>query len=489
MEYQNQPGGGQQGNLRPPMGYGPQVYSQTSQQQPYPPQPVQPQPNGYPPQQPIYYPPQEAYQPQQPAAYHQQGDFAPPTGFVPPAPPPPKPRKTAPLLKMLQALVVTVVLGAAVWYLYELLVPDATSTAKIQAGLLGARYSGDCIIVRNETPFAAEGVTSVEYDLVEEGGRIEQGKKVCHVYSSGYSTSALTSLQNYREDIRDYQKQLLDAETTYDAKMARLQNDVLNRAKEIRNMIGGARGSLSHQEDLLTKAIQDRENYFVQEYGSDQRLSRLYDDERSQLQRIESWTKTFMSTDSGIVSFYSDGYEYGLTSGNYTQFTPQEVREIYRGKRPETMQLDKGKTTIYRLVRDGSWNVLFLARDTDWNPVEGQTYELQLERFENTQVTATVESFSRSGGELLLRLSVHSSVEPVLYMRTCQAELGESVSTLMVPQRAIYRQGEMDGVVTVDDNNNESFIPVQIIWEQDGYVYINAVQHGLLEEGTTVKLY
>ena len=47
---------------------------------------------------------------------------------------------------------------------------------------------------------------------------------------------------------------------------------------------------------------------------------------------------------------------------------------------------------------DEPWYVLMLVDDTSWNPVEGASYALELNQFENTQVEATVISFTRSGG-------------------------------------------------------------------------------------------
>lgn len=403
--------------------------------------------------------------------------------MTPPQPPKPPKKK----LRWYQIFLLLAAFGFAGWYLYTALAPTASPYAVITAGTLGARYSGDCLIVRDETPYDAEGVTSVEY-TAEEASVVQRGTEICKVFSSGFSTKEMTTLQDYRDQIRDYQMTLLKAETTYDARMARVESDVLTRAKEVREMISGARGSLNNQEKLLSAAIDARQQYLKQKFSSDQRLSRLYDDELSQLQRIDSWTKAYAATAESIVSFYSDGYEYGLTSANYDSFPPAEVRRMYNGQKPEKSTTQKGRTTIYRTIRDGAWNVLFLVKDATWNPVEGQSYELKLEGFENTQVTATVDSFTRSGGELLVRLSVQDSVMPVLYMRTCQAELGDYVSTLCVPSRAIYRVDDTDGVVIVDGSNT-SFIPVNIIWRNGDDVYVSAIQQGLLYEGQTVMLF
>ena len=403
--------------------------------------------------------------------------------MTPPQPPKP-PRKK---LNILQLLILLAAFGFAIWYLVKTLAPAASPYATITAGTLGARYSGDCLIVRNETPFDAEGVTSVDYKA-EEGSLVQRGDTICNVYSSSLSTKEVTALQDYRDQIRDYQLQLLAAETTYDAKMARVESDVLSRAREVREMIAGARGSLINQEKLLDAAIDARQQYLKQKYSSDQRLTRLYDDELSQEQRIQSWTKAYAATQEGLVSFYSDGYEYSLTAANYDTFIPSDVRRMYNGYKPEKSTTDKGKTTIYRTVRDGMWYVLFLSDDSTWTPVDGQTYELKLERFENTTVMATVESSIRSGGELLVRLSVSGSVKPVLYMRTCQAELGDYVSSLCVPSRALIRKDDMDCVVVVD-GANQSLIPVNILLRDGDNVYITAIQQGLLYEGQTVLLF
>ena len=161
---------------------------------------------------------------------------------------------------------------------------------------------------------------------------------------------------------------------------------------------------------------------------------------------------------------------------------------MINGSKPEQSTVQKGKTTIYRMIRDGYWNVLMMVRDSNWNPVEGAVYELRLESFKDTTVQAQVVSFTRSGGEMVVRLAVQAPVQPILYIRTCTGELGDNVSTLMVPGRAIYYQDNMAGVVVVD-GQYQTFIPVNILEKRDGAVYISAIQQGVLFEGQTVRLF
>ena len=404
--------------------------------------------------------------------------------MTPPQPPKPPKKK----LNAFQILIMVVVLGAAGWYLYQTLAPAAATTAVIQSGRLGARYSGDCLIVRDETPYDAEGVTSIDY-IAAEGSMLYPETKICNVFASSFSTKEMMQLQDYRDSIRDYELELIAAETTYDAKMARLDAEVIDRAKEFRQMMNGQNGNMLTQETLLSSAISARQTYVVDKFSTEQRLSRLIEDEKNQQQRIDSWTKLFISTGVGIVSFYTDGYEYALNASTFDRFSPAEVRSMYEGRIPERTMVQKGRTTIYRAVRDGSWYVLFLAKNGEnWNPVQGQTYELKLERFENDPLNATVVSCTRAGGELLVRLRVDSPVDMVLYTRTCEGELGDSVSTLMVPARALYAYDNMVGVVVVDGSNNV-FVPVNVLLEDGDNVYITAIQQGFLTEGMTVVLF
>ena len=401
--------------------------------------------------------------------------------------PPKPPEKKHRGLSFWQMLLIAAALGFLAWYLYTTFVPAAAPYATVEAGTLGARYAGDAVIVREETPYDAEGVTSVDY-VAEEGSVVRRGSSICEVYSSGYNTKQNITLQAYRDQIKDYQQSLLASITTPDATMIRLDADVVEKAKEIRQMIAGTPGNMLNPERLLHAAISARQKYLRDKFSTDQRLSRLYDDEQAQEQRIARWTKPFVATQESIVSFYSDGYEYGLNMNSYEGFSPAEVRRMYTGQKPALSTSQPGKTTISRTVQDGVWGVLMLVRNSTWTPVDGQSYELMLEKFENTHVNATVVSSPRSGGELLVRFRVESPVAPVLYMRTCTAEVGDYITSLKVPARAIFTQQDTEGVVVVD-GNSQGFIPVNILLRDGDDVYVEAVQQGLLFEGQTVKLF
>ncbi len=388
---------------------------------------------------------------------------------------------------LIVGLLLLALVGAGAYFFFFRQGESTPSYAQIEMGTLGNTFRGDALIVRNETAYDEEGVQSIEYEA-EEGSLVYRSDPLCYVYSTGYSTSEMNALQDYRDQINDYQQTLLAAETAYDQRMEMLGSEVIERGLEVRSLVQGARGNLINQETILATAITQRQNYFRSKYASDTRLSRLYDDENTQQQRIESWIKPKLAAQESIVSFYTDGFEHALSPELFETYTPSQVRAMINGEKPETSAAQRGRIDLYRLVKKDNYAVLLLINDKNWNPTKDEVYELTLEQFTNTKVQAKVLSYARSGGELLVRLAVVDDVTNVLYMRTCEATLSEAVECMTVPVAALYTQNGSKGVV-IDQNGVPSFVPVNVLDQQDGKAFIQPIQSGVLSEGMSVQLF
>jgi hypothetical protein len=242
------------------------------------------------------------------------------------------------------------------------------------------------------------------------------------------------------------------------------------------------------QEEMLKAAVQERQSYIRQKYPDDTKLTRLYDNENNQLQRIDTWTKQYSASDEGIVSFYTDGFEGALNINNYLTYTPQQVQTMLAGEVPSAYKPDKDTSDIYRLVRQHSWSALMMADNADWTPVVGDTYQMLIESFESTTVTATIEGVTKSGGQLLVRLSVNSNVQPMLYTRSCRLQLSKSTITYAVPASAVINQGGIMGVVAMFAEG-EYLIPVNVISQDATQAHVVPVNAGYLYEGMSVRLF
>lgn len=471
-----------------------QGYAQPGQVPP----PAQLQPEvTYPQGMPVYAQPQQAAPAPQPvppqSPYPPQGPYPPQTGKVPQvAYQPPKTGMPAQKKKTSRTgyiVLIAVVVVFLVLVLLRLVSPGQASFALVQAGALSARYAGDAVIVRNETVYVQEGVSQVDY-IAPEGGLMEREKQVALVYSSGFSAKEWTTLDNYRLQIKREQKELMQ-DAASDSKLLNLMGRVTERAMEVQRMVQGTPGSLTRQEQLLQDVIAERQDYMHEKYSEEQKLNRLWDEEKAQLNRIAVWTKPYLTNTTGLVSFYTDGFETALNTNTYTRYSPAEVRRIYQGQVPQTeLTLSKKSVPVYRLVRQEPWVVLMLCSDMEWTPVEGRTYQLLIESFDNTIVDAKVESFTRSGGELLVRLLIYDTTKlpSVMYIRSCKVQLGESVNTLAVPSRAIYEQNGRKGVV-LSTEGGEYWTGVEIISNDGQTAYIIPENPGVLYQGVRVRLF
>lgn len=390
--------------------------------------------------------------------------------------------------RLLILLFVAALLGVGIWQLRGYVSSNAT-TAIVRADALGKYYEGSLVIARNETLYETENKTRVDF-IADEGSRVNRSNVICKVYSSGYNQTEINRLQTYREEIQNYHvNQVLN--TYVDAELDAENEEISSLSQQVRTLVQGRGvGSLSNLEKQLVSALNVRKNYLRQKYPDDQTLSELYKVENDQLKKIESWTTTYPATEDCLVSFYTDGYENMVNASTYANLTPAQVRSVIRGAAPEQSTQSKGSDPIFRTVLDEEWYALFLCTDRDWNPVVGEQYQMQLTGFDNYVLPAEVVSFSRIGSDLLLRMRIRSSVEPVLNIRTCGATVGDFVSGVHVPIRALYTYDNMIGVIVLE-NGMQTFVPVTVIsYSDDEQAFVRPTLSGSpLEAGKMVMLF
>jgi len=391
--------------------------------------------------------------------------------------------------RLLIVMAVIAALGVLIWKLPEFTSRNAT-TAIARAGVLGDEYAGSVVIARSEKLYETENKTRVDF-IASEGSRVSRSSVICKVYSSGYNQTEINRLQTYRDEIQDYH--INQVFSTYvDAALDANNDEISSLAQQVRTLVQGRGvGSLSNLENQLQSALNVRKNYLRQKYPDDQTLSGLYKVENDQLKKIESWTTTYTANEDCIVSFYTDGYENTVNANTYDKLTPGDVRNVIRGIAPQqTTAVQRGSDPIFRTVIEDEWYALFLCSDREWNPVVGEQYQMQLTGFDNYVLPAQVESFTRIGGDLLLRMRIRSSVEPVINIRTCGATVGDFVSGVYVPIRALYTMDNMIGVVVLE-GGLQTFVPVTVISypDQDTAFVRPTLSGSPLSDGKTIMLF
>ncbi len=342
--------------------------------------------------------------------------------------------------------------------------------------------SMDCVIIRDESVTTSDSTVRVEY-IARENTEVSQGDTIASLFTTGYTESLLTRLEEIRQNIQAYHKTLLG--TIVDSDLDRLDAVVDICADDFRNLVTQqTRGNLQTVIEQLETAMVNRQDYMRQNKRDDTRLTQLYDQENTQLNSIQSWRVDSTADRDGVLSFYIDGYENDLTAASLDALTPADIRAVLAGSDLATTA-DTRSTGIYRIVDQDTWYVALVSGADNWIPVVGQNYYLQFEGFADLEYSATVTNVQKSSGTVLAIFEINQPIGPMIYQRTGRATLSISLSSLAVNTRALYNQDGQLGV-WLNDVPGGTFVPVEVLSTEGDYSLIQPLVEGALQTGQTV---
>ena len=343
----------------------------------------------------------------------------------------------------------------------------------------------DCVIIRDETVATSESTARVEY-IATENTLVNEGDTIANVYTAGYSESLLQKLEDTRAKIQDYHKNTI-LKNIKDADLERYDTIVDMMVLEFKHLVNReSRGSLLTAARQLETAMVNRQEYLRANKREDTKLTKLYDEENTRMTSIQSWRMVETAPESGVVSFYLDGYEGDLTVDALPSLTASDVRTVLSGGK-----LSGGNSTktngIYRIVNQDSWYVAIVTNAQSWNPVVGQEYYLQMQGFEDLAFTASVTSVQKESGTLLAVFQINDPIGPLIYQRTGRARLTATISGLSVSSRALSEENGQLGVWLIDVGG-ETFVPVEVLSSDGSDALIQPLVDGALGIGQRVRV-
>lgn len=386
-------------------------------------------------------------------------------------------------------VVLLVAAGLIGFVIYTVVGSTFQRTAVVQAGSLGSQYTASVVVVRNEKITDTEGLTTIKF-YADEGELLYPGTKIADVYSSGFSQTDINKLLNVRTSIKTHVVSALASGSYMDTQLERLDATVTDFARELGLFVQGkAEGNLINLERQLTTALSQRQSYLREKYYStDPTLAAFYDSETQLVKKIQSWTTPYLATQTCIISFYTDDYETMLAVEGFDEITIAQVKSVLAGDRPQMSTAQRGRTALFREVSPTGYGLLLLSNDKNWNPVDGQTYQVSLGGYEDISISGVVSTHTRTGNELLVRMWVDADVRTLLNTRAAQGYVSETYAVgLQVPAGALYRQNNQEGVVLTDSGG--LFVPVTVLMRDNSMAVVQPVYEGTLREGQRVRLF
>ena len=343
----------------------------------------------------------------------------------------------------------------------------------------------DCVLIRDEHLIESDSTARVEY-IAPENSLVAAGDVVANLYTTGYSENLLNNLEATRSKIQEYHKQLLN--NIVDADLNRLDQLVDMMALEFKNLITHqTTGNLKNVTAQLETAMVKRQEYLRQNKRTDNKLTKLYEEENARMTNIQSWRKVVNADRDGVVSFYLDGYEKDLTPATIKSLTVQDIRSALGGAPLATTQSTR-QNGICRIVDQDKWYVAVLIEGNNWTPMVGQdNYYMMMEGFDDLAFNAAVTSVQKDSGITLAVFEVDNPMGPLIYRRTGRAQFSITLQGLAVRAEALYNDNGQMGV-WVYDVPGGTFVPVEVLSTNGNIAMIQPLVDGSLTLGQTVLI-
>ena len=342
----------------------------------------------------------------------------------------------------------------------------------------------DCVIIRDESVVSAESAARVEY-LTPENSLVQSGDQVAYVYTAGYSENLLKKLEETRVAIQDYHKNVM-LKDIKDTDLERLDTIVDMMAQQFKDLVThDARGSLLTVTRQLETAMVNRQEYLRSNKRDDTKLTKLYDEENTRMTSIQSWRTIERASDTGVVSFYTDGNEDDLNADTVSTLSISDIKTVLAGKK---LSRNKTKTTpVYRLVNQNRWYVALITDGQSWNPVVGQPYYVEFEGFEDLTYNSSVTSVQKEGNTSVAILEIDDPIGSMIYQRTGRARLSATISGLSIETDALYEQNGQMGVWLYDVEGG-TFVPVDVLSSDGKTALIQPLVENALQLGQRVLI-
>ena len=362
-----------------------------------------------------------------------------------------------------------------------------SEVTNIYEGTASDTRSVQCLIVRDESAVTRDTqVDMIEY-AVEECSTVNQGDVVAYVYTSAYVEKLKNSLNTNRKNIQAYHKLVLGNEL--DSTLNELNLTVQQEALELKAQIrGDVRGNLLSAVGNLEKAMEERRTYMRSSQMSDARLVKYYDDENQNLNAISGWQTPKTAPESGLVSFYMDGYESYLNASRIDEIDLSDVRTaLNHGTLGDEVKSKKDEA-IYRVMNQNHWYIILMGQDENWNPTLDTKYSFIVDGYDELLYEGTVTRVQKDGSTCMAVLEVNQPIGSLMYLRTGSASIGANMSGLIVDKKAVDTQSGRKGLWKYDVPGG-TFIDIEVLADRnDGTVLFVPLTDGVLSTGDQVLI-
>ncbi len=359
---------------------------------------------------------------------------------------------------------ITVAVLACVILLTVFLILQGPKEALITEGNLFVDRDVETLIVRDEKVYNSDNYSTATF-FASEGQTVTKGATIAQVYKWGYNEKLMTDYVTTQQQIQDYQENTIWREVI-NKDLNTHNGKITNTIQEIVDVVQGkSSNDLVVLERKLRENMEKKQQFLKANVQADDKLNGLYATEQDQLNKLANWRQDVQAEDDGIVSLYMDGWETQLTPYNLDTLTRADILAAKKGVVSSKTSDDSTTRPLYRLVNNYQWYCLILLDKNEEIPElrEGGTANMTFEGYFDRPYSAKATSVrSVDGGGTLYVLEMTEDIGPMLSVRTADAKMHLDFTGMMVPEEAIFTQGDQK-LIKLVQGDVASLIPVDIL--------------------------
>ncbi len=352
--------------------------------------------------------------------------------------------------------------AALVW-----LIMSPGGAAELEYGSLGFQKDIQTALVRDERIINAENYSKLNF-LVNEGERVEKGQKVVEVYVWGFNESVLQELLALQREIKEYQEETL-RDVTSNQELNSLNDAVFAAAEQARESVRGAGSAdLLSVERALKDSMERRRQFLKDTVNTDPTLNERYAEESAKIDQLEGFKRDYLAEDTGMVSFYFDGYEALFSPDELPNLSPDSLTRLFRGTLQKPVA-PRAETPLYRLVDTLKWYCVFSTAKNDGVAIsQGMTVSIAFEGYYDKPYQGTVASVKiNEDGSAVYVLEMGEDIGPFLAVRQAKATLKQDFTGIKAPVSALSAQPDGTYAVRIQESGGAVSIPVRVLFKDD----------------------
>lgn len=337
-------------------------------------------------------------------------------------------------------------------------------------GSIEVNYPINGYLVRNERLIKSNSEGSIKY-FVQDGEKVEKGYKVAEIFRDTIDSATRKKLEviNQRiESLNENKENLFDWDVN---KLDQEIHTIIEEMKEYRE-----KGELLKFDDLkkeLTAKLEKKRIIYGDKSFAGKNLEALKQEQQLLETKISSAVTAMISPETGVISYFVDGYETILNPVNMGAIQYEELKK----QKAQITDLRTEKTILgqpaFKIVDNSIWYLItWIDKDHLSNFKAGKNVSL---KFPQGTIGGQIYKVIENDKNGMIIFKMDEYIEDFHKIRNIDIEVTAiNKEGLKIHNDCIVEKDGKKGVYVLDVSRFARFKPIKIIEQEEEYAIVQS---------------